>query len=206
MVDQQYSLRERKHLETRVRLQDAAIGLVLKNGLDKTTVDAISKVANVSPRTFFNYFDSKEDAILGFYKGNGFESMKFDTLNLNEGYDVKLAVIDMLLSLFDPIFANRDLHKKVMKLAKKYPQLLEKKVSHVSKMHEKLVESTKQIMKISHPEMDENVVSTNSQIISVICVGGVKIAMKELSVKKNLSAKSIRLRATEIINELEKVL
>ena len=58
-------LRERKRERTRRRLEEAAIGLALRDGLDKVTIDAISARADVSPRTFFNYFDSKEDAILG---------------------------------------------------------------------------------------------------------------------------------------------
>ena len=58
-------LRERKRAQTRHRLEEAAIGLALRDGLDKVTIDAISERADVSPRTFFNYFDSKEDAILG---------------------------------------------------------------------------------------------------------------------------------------------
>lgn len=206
MVDQQYSLRERKHLETRAKLQDVAIDLVLKNGLEKTTVNMISISANVSPRTFFNYFDSKDDAILGFYRGSSFKCAELNTLNFKESCDVKGAVVDALLLLFGPIFANSDLHKKVMKLVKKYPQLLEKKVSHMSQMHEKLVGVTKQIMVSFYPEMDEIDILNNSQIISVICVGGVQIAMKEMSSKKKLSAKLVRARAIEIINELEKVM
>ena len=58
-------LRERKRAQTRHRLEEAAVGLALRDGLDKVTIDAISERADVSPRTFFNYFDSKEDAILG---------------------------------------------------------------------------------------------------------------------------------------------
>ena len=58
-------LRERKRAQTRRRLEEAAIGLALRDGLDNVTIDAISERAEVSRRTFFNYFDSKDDAILG---------------------------------------------------------------------------------------------------------------------------------------------
>src|ERR1700712_5302247 len=58
-------LRDKKRAETRARLERSAVELVLRVGLAHATIDAISDAADVSPRTFFNYFDSKEDAILG---------------------------------------------------------------------------------------------------------------------------------------------
>lgn len=58
-------LRERKKRATRQALTDAALRLALDQGLEHLTVEEISEAADVSPRTFFNYFSSKEEAILG---------------------------------------------------------------------------------------------------------------------------------------------
>ena len=58
-------LRERKKQARREALVDAAQRLVQEHGLDGVTVDAICAEAGVSPRTFFNYFDSKDSAVLG---------------------------------------------------------------------------------------------------------------------------------------------
>jgi AcrR family transcriptional regulator len=43
----------------------AAVTLVLSDGLSATTADAVAEHAGVSRRTFFNYFATKEDAVLG---------------------------------------------------------------------------------------------------------------------------------------------
>ena len=59
------SLRERKKLATRRALQRVALDLVAERGYSRVTVEDIAEAAEVSPRTFFNYFPSKEAAVLG---------------------------------------------------------------------------------------------------------------------------------------------
>jgi AcrR family transcriptional regulator len=53
-------LRERKKLRTRALLMDAAIDLCNRQGFERTTVDQIAAIADVSPRTFSRYFSTKD--------------------------------------------------------------------------------------------------------------------------------------------------
>ena len=54
------SLRERHAIETRQRIVDVALALFLEQGYEATTTDEIAEKADVSPRTFFRYFATKE--------------------------------------------------------------------------------------------------------------------------------------------------
>jgi AcrR family transcriptional regulator len=57
-------LRERKKQATRKALRDAALRLALERGPDNVRVDDIAEAAGVSPRTYNNYFASREQAIV----------------------------------------------------------------------------------------------------------------------------------------------
>jgi AcrR family transcriptional regulator len=56
--------RARNKAATRRALRAATLDLGLQRGLDDVPVEEIAKRAGVSTRTFFNYFDTKDDAAL----------------------------------------------------------------------------------------------------------------------------------------------
>ncbi|ODR18749.1 TetR/AcrR family transcriptional regulator [Mycolicibacterium porcinum] len=56
-------LRERKKLDTRRALSDAALNLAFERGLENVTREDIANLAGVSLRTFTNYFAGKYEAL-----------------------------------------------------------------------------------------------------------------------------------------------
>ncbi|MFS8111410.1 TetR family transcriptional regulator [Rhizobium jaguaris] len=55
--------RERKRRQTRERIEAVALTLFLERGFDGTTIEDITEAADVSKRSFFDYFPSKEEVV-----------------------------------------------------------------------------------------------------------------------------------------------
>jgi AcrR family transcriptional regulator len=58
------SLRQRKQEVVREALSAAAEELFLSRGFERTTVEQIARAAGLSRRTFFRYYESKEDVLV----------------------------------------------------------------------------------------------------------------------------------------------
>jgi AcrR family transcriptional regulator len=63
-TEREPGLRERKKAATRQALHEAAVRLAIEHGAERITVESIADAANVSRRTFSNYFASKDEALL----------------------------------------------------------------------------------------------------------------------------------------------
>ncbi|MBP2442568.1 TetR family transcriptional regulator [Rhizobium leguminosarum] len=61
--------RQRKRRQTRERIEQAAMTLFLQRGFEATTVEDITEAADVSKRSFFDYFPSKEDVVFAWQDG-----------------------------------------------------------------------------------------------------------------------------------------
>lgn len=62
------SLREKKKIETRNRIFEVAGRLFKENGFEKTTVEEITREAEIGKGTFFNYYPTKESLLVDFVR------------------------------------------------------------------------------------------------------------------------------------------
>jgi AcrR family transcriptional regulator len=58
------SPRERRRTRTMREIQTEALRLFAEHGYEQTTIEQIADAADISPRTFFRYFPTKEDVVL----------------------------------------------------------------------------------------------------------------------------------------------
>lgn len=116
------SLRERKRTDTYRALHDAAAELVLDRGLQNVTVDEIAEQAGVSQRTFFNYFPTKEDAVLG-VRTPQLSREHIDSYRNEEGRDLLARVVELFAESVRSCFVPTDDLTRRRRLAAAHPEL-----------------------------------------------------------------------------------
>ncbi|THG31001.1 TetR/AcrR family transcriptional regulator [Naasia lichenicola] len=111
-------LRERKKAQTRRAIHEAAYRLVDEQGFESTTIDQICHQADVSSRTFFNYYPSKNAAALGL-SGESLDDGAATRFRSASGSLVD-ALCDMIAG--GDQFAAR--HLRLKRLVKRNPELM----------------------------------------------------------------------------------
>lgn len=126
-------LRERKRAETWTTIHNAAAELTLELGLHSVTVDAIAERANISGRTFFNYFSGKEDAILGLQEPVIAADVR-DEFAVTD--DLLSQVSTLLLTVAQSTFGGDYATSLRFEVLKKYPELLERRIAYITKVED----------------------------------------------------------------------
>jgi AcrR family transcriptional regulator len=127
--------RELKRRQTRLALITAALRLADERGADRVTVDEISAAAEVSPRTFFNYFATKEDALVG----DPLEDCGAPVFST--GLPLLEALLDALAPAFEQIQRDRDLWLLRMRVIAANPQLLPLLIAAAASAEQRLSEA-----------------------------------------------------------------
>ena len=173
-------IRERKRAATFRTIFAAAAELALEVGLDHATVDAISSRANVSPRTFFNYFASKEDAVLGI-DSHGASEKAIEHLSTHRSDDVLHDVASLVYSVIADstiIEGSHDLRKLLLE---RYPHLLTRQILRVSAMEDRLGPVVADWLR-SEPHFATYTVEQRleaAQILLSVCLSAMRVAMKK---------------------------
>jgi len=136
-------LRDRKKQQTRAALMDAALRLVEARGYDQVTVDDISAAADVSPRTFFNYFATKDEAVIGSDPAAN-DGMRERIL----AADPEMPVIGAILQAMWPALAAMETEREIwfrrMRVMKQNPSLVVALMTRSERMESELAQTIAQ--------------------------------------------------------------
>ena len=124
------TLRQRRTAATALNIETQAVALALEHGLDHVTVEMICEASEVSARTFFNYFGTKDNAILGKFAPEVDEQKAREFIASNNP-DILSEVIGVV-RLPDEFIQNPGLELQRMKLLNQNPALMSKQMERFS--------------------------------------------------------------------------
>jgi AcrR family transcriptional regulator len=124
------TLRQRRTAATALNIETQAVALALEHGLDHVTVEMICEASEVSARTFFNYFGTKDNAILGKFAPE-IDEQKAREFIASNNPDILSEVIGVV-KLPDDFLQNPGLELQRMKLLNQNPGLMSKQMERFS--------------------------------------------------------------------------
>ena len=139
----QPNLRERKKQRTRDALVRAALELIASRGYEGTTVDDIAAAVDVSQRTFFRYFASKED--VAFFVPRLAESHVVNAVRARPPGEAPLealrrAVLDSWDTINEAVeqLVPLELHLRIHRVIESTPALLAAHLRRATELEEEL--------------------------------------------------------------------
>jgi AcrR family transcriptional regulator len=171
-------LRERKRLATRQAIQRAVLRLALERGLEHVTIEEVSREADISPRTFFNYFVSKEAAIAGdspdFLDDEQLEAFVAGGPTgdlLRDLGDLLADAADHASDSRETIMLRRDLHTR-------YPHLFALRMAGMKAFEDDLTKVVARRLVNDHPELerDPEKLESRARLVTLVAFGALRHA------------------------------
>ncbi len=201
-------LRERKRIATRKAIQRAVLELALDRGLEHVTVEEISRAADVSPRTFFNYFVSKEAAIagdapnfldddsLGVFTAGGPDGDLFRDLGALLAHGAEHASEDR-----ETLVMRKDLHSR-------YPHLFALRMAGMRHFEDELAGVVAERLRHDDPEFarDPARLASRSRLVTMIAFGALRHAWTCWADADRKTTESLGERLRTSFNELDELL
>ncbi|MFE4249580.1 TetR family transcriptional regulator [Streptomyces sp. NPDC056910] len=198
-------LRERKKQRTRDALLRSALELFTTKGYDHTTVDEIAEAVDVSQRTFFRYFTSKEET--AFAVQDMVESRFVTLLRERPAADspfeaLRGAVLDAWDTLGEPIeeVVPVELHMRTYQMIESTPSLIAVHLRRSTELEE-------EIARVIAEREDLDVEADLRPRVTVAAFSGVmRMAGRLWGAGEDISVESIREVTESYLDQLGPVL
>jgi AcrR family transcriptional regulator len=193
-------LRDRKRLQTRARIENAAVFLVLRDGLEATTVEAISERAEISPRTFFNYFDTKDSALLGVPHQGPDEEVG----SVEPGGDLISSVVRLLMDTMGVALETRaSVHEDRLEVIRRHPQVLAGQMTQLNARTGRLTAAIEELMAATPEFADHDALRPQAEVLLALSGGAIRSALRTWAEEgSHHPVQDIERRATALIQEV----
>jgi AcrR family transcriptional regulator len=165
-------LRERKRLATRRAIQSAAVRVALERGLEGATVEEVARLADVSPRTFFNYFATKEEAVLG------------DGPEIADGPEVEAFVTgsgpllddlaELVAASIPGALSDPELVQLRRTLAKQHPELTARRMARLHDFERQLVAIVERRLQRERPDEPEVDRHSRARLVALVALAAMR--------------------------------
>ena len=193
-------VRERKRIATRNAIQHAVLNLALERGFDGVTVEEISHAAGVSPRTFFNYFPTKEAAVIGDVPARPTGAAVERFLEAGPESSVLDGIRDLLLSTVDdvPNPDAADIETLRRRLLREHPYLFTLRMAGMRQLEMDLASIVEQRLVADDPSAAEDPEALHSaaRLVTYVGFAAIKHAWSCWAEDGGRGALSDRLRAS----------
>lgn len=198
-------LRERKRIATRRAIQLAALTVVRDRGLETATVDEIARVADVSPRTFFNYFPSKEDAIVG--DGPELPHGELQESFVRDRGPVLEALADILVASVSPNLEDHEVVTARRVLLRDHPQLAARRWANIHRFEVQLIELVTRRLAEEDPVLgaDGAALRSRARMVALVAIAALRHAWAAWA-DENSEPGSLAQRIRKSFAELSQVL
>lgn len=136
--DEPAGLRARKKRARLEALVDATHRLAGAHGLDHVTVEAVCAEVGVSVRTFFNYFESKDDAVLGMAHWRLDPAAAEEFAAGGPSGDLLPDMQVLVASVLDHPPLGKERMARAFEVAKGHPELFVRAYTHVQGLHDEI--------------------------------------------------------------------
>lgn len=159
--------RERKRRETRERIIQVAMAMFLERDFSSVTVDEIAEAADISKRSFFDYFPTKEDVVEGWQ--DTFAGLLVTAVRQAPGDQAAPQVVET--AMMAALMATSDAQSwAVDRLIRETPALTARQHMRYITVETRLIEAL-----MSRPDIEDRVAA---RVLAMIAIGALRIGVE----------------------------